>query len=147
MAIKIRKLKRTDLNALYRLGLEEWKGQRWLTRQFVKETMKPPGYDYVACDGKKVIGAILVEMFDRPKVWIFYFVVSKGYRGQGIGGQLLKMVEADCVKDFPLLFVDVGEDDIAGNNFYKKSGFKKQARIKDWFDIGEPGIIYSKRLV
>jgi ribosomal protein S18 acetylase RimI-like enzyme len=147
MSIKIRKLRKSDFKDLYGLGLEEWKGERWLTKQFLKETMKPPGYDYVACDGKKVVGGILVEVLDRPKMWIFFFVVGKKYRRQGVGSQLLKAVEKDCFKDFPLLFVDIGINDIEGSNFYKKHGFKKQAEIKDWFDLGEAGIIYSKKLI
>jgi ribosomal protein S18 acetylase RimI-like enzyme len=63
-----------------------------------------------------------------------------------VGKMLLNEVEKKCSKDFPLLFVDVGPNDVEANNFYKKNGFKKQALIKDWFGIGEKAIIYSKKL-
>lgn len=143
--IKIRRLKQSDLKSLYKLGLEEWRGERWLTKKFLKQTMRPPGYDFVALDDKNIIGVILVEILDKPKNWIFYFVVEKKYRNKGVGNMLLKTVEKRCLKDSPLLFVDVGVDDKEGNKFYKNHGFKKQAKIKDWFGIGESGIIYSKK--
>jgi hypothetical protein len=40
-----------------------------------------------------------------------------------------------------------GEEDVEAKNFYKKNGFTKQAKVNDWFDIGVPGLIYSKKLV
>lgn len=147
MEIEIRKLKEDDLDDLYRLGLEQFKGEFWFTKKFIKNTMRPPGVDFVACDKGKLVGVILAENLDKPKNWIFYFIVDKKYRRKGIGKMLLDAVQEKCSRDFPLLFVDVGVNDIEANNFYQKNGFLKQAQINDWFGIGEPGIIYSKKLI
>ena len=145
--IGIRKLKPEDIKQVYNLGLDQFRGEYWFSKSFIQNTAETPGYDFVACDGDKIIGAIMVEIMDRPKMWVFFFVVDKKYRRRGIGSKLLKAVEKKCSKDFPLLFVDTGPNDIEANSFYKKHGYEEKARIDDWFNIGEAGIIYSKRVI
>jgi GNAT superfamily N-acetyltransferase len=139
----IRKVCHKDLNSICRLGIQEFGDELWFTRQFLAETIKTPGYYYGAFDKGKLLGCILVRRFDRPKLWIFFMAVDKVARGKGIGSTLLKKVESKGCKSYPLLFVDVAP---IRCSFYEKRGFRKIASVRDWFGIGKPGAVYSKRI-
>ena len=142
--MRIRNFGIGDLNYVYILGQKEFNGELWFTKKFLKETAKTPGYCLVAVENRKIIGAIFVRKFDMPKLWIFFFVVDKNYRRQGIGSRLLKAVERKCSNDYPLMFVDIENRNIEAKKFYLKNGFTEQACIKDWFGIDKEGIILSK---
>ena len=142
----IKKICEKDIDSLYKIGLQEFKGELWFTKNFLKETINTSGYYYGSFENGKLLGGILVRRFDRPKLWIFFFAVDKGFRRQGIGSKLLGKIEKKCSKDYPLIFVDICEAFSDAKNFYLEHGFKRQAKIKDWFGINKEGSIYSKRL-
>lgn len=109
--------------------------------------MKRKGLYYGAFDKNKLVGTIFVDnSLDKPKAWIFFFVVLKEYRKQGIGNKLLKTVEKSLPKDYYKLFVDFEKSDKLAIKFYKKNGFRKAGKIKDWFGVGTYGLIYSKTI-
>jgi ribosomal protein S18 acetylase RimI-like enzyme len=147
MAMHIRTITQKDIDTLYTIGLQEFEGDYWFTRKFLKETLKTAGYHYGIFEGKRLVGAILVKNYDRPKMWIFLFVVDKRYRRQGIGSRLLRLAEKKCSKSYPLLFVDIEDTDTIAKKFYTKHGFKRQAKIKDWFGVNKEAVIYSKRVL
>lgn len=146
MVITIKRLVSKDISSLYKVGLQEFKGEYWYTKAFLKESFSAAKYSYGAFENNKLIGGIIVAKQDKPKLWIYFFVVDKNQRGKGIGGRLLKTVEQKSPKGFYLMVVDVGEKDKIANNFYQKYGFQKQARIKDWFGKNHNAFIYSKKL-
>lgn len=135
----IRKIADRDISPLYEIGLQEFKGELWFTKNFLKETLRTPGYHYGAFEKGRLIGGILVRRFDRPKLWIFFFAVDEGYRNRGIGSKLLKTVERKCSKNYPLIFVDICEAFSEAKDFYKEHGFKRRAKIRDWFGINQEG--------
>jgi len=143
----IKKISDEDIGNLYKIGLQEFKGESWFSKKFLRETIKTPGYYYGAFEKGRLVGGILARRFDRPKLWIFFFAINKKYRGRGIGGKLLGMIEKKCSRAYPLIFVDICEASSEAKKFYKKHGFKQQAKIKDWFGINQEGIIYSKQVI
>jgi len=140
----IKKIKGKDIDSLYKIGLEEFKGEFWFTKRFLKETIGNPGYHYGAFEKDKLIGGILVKRFDRPKLWIFFLAIDKNYRRKGIGTKLLKLIESKCSENYPLIFVDLCDKMVKAKNFYTKNGFKEQAKISNWFGVNKEGLIYSK---
>lgn len=145
--IKIKPIGKEFINSIYLLGKTEFGGDFWFTKKFVEETMNSPGFYFGAFHGKKLIGSILAKKFDRPKLWIFLFLVSEKWRRKGIGKKLLGAVERKCSKNFPLIFVDFNRGDKIARRFYLKNGFVKKGEIEDWFGIDETGLVYAKRLV
>ncbi len=143
----IKKISDKDINLIYKIGLQEFKEKFWFTKKFLKETLEIPGYYYGAFEKSKLVGAILVEKIERPKLWIYFLAVDKNYRGRGIGSKLLKKIEKHCSKHHPMIFVDTAPYPYKTNRFYLKNGFKKQAKIKDWFGINQEGVIYSKKVI
>ena len=140
----IKKLTKRNLNDLYKLGKPQFKGQEWYDMRFLKETIESEGYHYGVFEKSKMLGAIDVVFQDKPKVWIYFFVVDKNYRKRGIGSKLLEKVEKKLQKNFFLIFVDFEKNDYSAIRFYKKHRFKEQAKIKNWFGIRHDGLIYSK---
>ncbi|MFH1510314.1 MAG: N-acetyltransferase [Candidatus Woesearchaeota archaeon] len=146
-SVCLRVLTKKDVKAIYTLGLQSFRGEFWYTRKYLVETLLPPCYACGAFVGENLVGAIMVRPLDRPKFWIFFLAVDKTFRRHHIGDMLLRKSESKCTKDFPILFVDVGAEDLAAIKFYEKEGFKRLAKVKDWFGIGTTGYIYSKRVV
>lgn len=144
----IKKISLKDINALYELGLQQFKGEYWYTGKFLTDTMKIPGLFYGAFEGKKLIGGIQVRLYDKPKCWIYFFVVDKKHRQEGIGTKLLLAVEKNMPKGYFLILVDFGNTDITAKKFYVKNGFKKVATIPNWFGRGslDFGWLYAKKL-
>jgi len=143
----IKKISDENIDSIYKIGLQEFKEKIWFSKKFLKETMETPGYYYGAFEKNKLVGTILVKKLDRPKLWIYFLAVEENCRGRGIGSKLLKKIEKHCSKYYPMIFVDTEPHPRKTNEFYLKNGFKKIAKIKDWFGIGQGGVIYSKQVI
>lgn len=141
---EIRELKRSDLGEIYSLGKKEFYGEEWFSKKFLEDTFKRKTVSYVFENGGKIKGIIMVDILDKPKAWIFFFIVEKNLRRKGIGTLLLKEVEKKLPKKNYLLLVDFEKTDHSARKFYKKNGFREQAKIKAWFGIRHYGLIYEK---
>ncbi|MCS7134403.1 MAG: GNAT family N-acetyltransferase [Candidatus Pacearchaeota archaeon] len=141
----IKKIKERDAEKVYSLGVQAFEGELWLTRKFIKGAIKN-GICFGAFLDKKLLGAIIVKVLDKPKAWIYFFVVDKKYRRKKIGTILLKKAEKKLPKGYYLLCVDLENKDVSGKKFYIKNGFKESAKIKDWFGINKTGIIFTKKI-
>lgn len=142
----IKKLTSSDINKIYALGKKQFGEEFWFTRKYIKETFKNNGYYFGAYEKNKLIGAILVNRFDQPKLWIFFLEVTEEYRNLGIATKLLKKVEKSAPKNYSILFTDFEKNDKEALAFYKKHRFKKQAVIRDWYGKNAKGLIYTKYL-
>ena len=89
----------------------------------------------------------MIGLEDEPRAWIYFFCVTKKERRQGIGNRLLKKVENKLPKEYSVVFVDFESKDKSAEKFYEKNGFKKRAKIKDWFGLNHKGLIYEKKNV
>jgi ribosomal protein S18 acetylase RimI-like enzyme len=141
------KIKRVDghmLSSIYQLGKQEFHGEFWFTEKFLRDTKKRNGICLGAFENNKLIGTIFVDLLDRPKAWIFFFIVDKTQRKKGIGSSLLKEAEKRLPKNLYEMYVDFEKTDKEAIRFYKKHGFKQAGKIKNWFGKGTYGLIYSK---
>ena len=145
-SVIIKKINGKQTKQVYDLGKRAFPKETWLTREFVSETIHGSGVNLGAYENNKMVGTILVKNEDPPKSWIYYFVVDRVYRRQGIGTLLLKKAEKILGKKNWLMFVDLGDQDELAKRFYKRNKFSKVARIKNWFGRGIAGLIYSKEL-
>lgn len=144
--MKIRRLGIKDVNALYAIGLQQFRGEYWYTKKFVRDSILKPGFNFGAFEGKKLLGGILVQQEDKPKLWIYFFIVDKKRRREGIGRKLLQTVEKIRVRGFNILFVDFEPTDTLAKNFYIKNGFKKSAIIKHWFGHNSHALLLFKKI-
>ena len=82
--------------------------------------------------------------------WLGWFVVAKQYRGIDDGTvakDLLNKVEGE-LRNYEVSKLFVSTDDRNGRaiNFYIKHGFRFEARLRDYYHVGEDQIVLSKSL-
>ena len=144
--MEIKKITERHFNSLYELGKQEFQGEFWFTKEFIKTTFKRKSINLGAFENRKLIGEILVDIFDPSKAWIFFLLVDKSKRRKGIGSQLLRGVEKVLPENYYKIYVDFEKQDTLASRFYKNQGFSKSGKIKDWFGLGASGLIYSKTI-
>lgn len=144
--MKIKEINGRHIKSLYALGEQEFEGEFWFTERFLRDAIKRKGICFGAFNKGKLVGAIFVDINDRPKAWIFFFDVEESHRKRGIGSSLLKAVEKRLPKGYYKLYVDFEKKDKLAIKFYKEHGFSKAGKIKDWFGTGKDGLIYSKTI-
>jgi len=142
----IKRINAKYLKSLYKLGKEQFQGEFWFTKQFLKDAIKRKGLCYGAFDRKKLVGAIFVDINDKPKTWIYFFDVKKEYRHHGIGHKLIEKVEKKLSKGYYMMFVDFEEKDILAKKFYVHHGFRRVAKIRNWFGKNTFGVIYAREI-
>jgi ribosomal protein S18 acetylase RimI-like enzyme len=78
--------------------------------------------------------------------WIF---VHPGYQGRSIGTKLLSEVEK-AIRQMGgrLLLVDTSSTRryLPARRFYRKHGFRKAGKVKDFYNVGDSLFIYMKQL-
>lgn len=93
------------------------------------------------------IGYILAQLNNqRTKALITVLCVSKSYRRQGIGRQLLQAIKARVSKyDIPLIELSVDPQNINAKKLYLKSGFNIARHDPAYFGENNPRdiLIYS----
>ena len=144
--MKYKRLNGRYLRSLYKLGEQQFKGEYWFTKGFLRDTVRRRGIYLGAFEHKKLIGAIYIDLLDRPKAWIFFFDVEKAHRHKGVGSLLLERAERALPKGFDRLYVDFEKADKEAVRFYRNHGFKLAGRIEDWFGAGKKGLIYMKKI-
>jgi ribosomal protein S18 acetylase RimI-like enzyme len=82
--------------------------------------------------------------------WDLYWIaVRNEFRGQGIGKRLLADAE-NVVRDSGgrKLFIETssGETYLPTREFYIRSGYLEEARVRDFYRDGEDKLIYSQRI-
>lgn len=77
--------------------------------------------------GKTPIGYISYKI-ERGSAWLYKVAVSKKFRGHGVGGSLLKIMENDCelarVWSIEGKYYPEGASNEEVSSFYKKHGFE-----------------------
>ena len=142
----IKKFEKKDIYELYKIGLREFKGEEWFTKKFLLDCFKRDCLGFVALEKKKLIGGILIDLLDKPKAWVFFFVIKKDMRNKGLGSNLLKESIKNLPRGYYSLFTDFEKTDVSARKFYKKQGFREVAKIKSWFGLRHYGLIYEKIL-
>jgi ribosomal protein S18 acetylase RimI-like enzyme len=144
--MKIRKLIKKDLKPLYKFGFEEFGKEEWFSKKFLEDSFKRDCISFVAVENKKIIGSIMIDFLDKPKAWIFFMLVEKGFREKGVGSMLLKEAEGEIPRGYYSLLVDFEKTDKSARKFYKEHEFREVANIKNWFGRKHRGLIYEKVL-
>lgn len=106
----------------------------------------------VAKDEKKIIGTIQWLIKEDPNLGVVEFEevnVVFGYQKQGIGSQLITYAINSVKKYFiennlklRKIYLFVSETNLAAQNFYKKFGFKEEAKINNLFSELENELFY-----
>lgn len=80
---------------------------------------------------------------------LYWIIVDKDQQGRGVGGALLKHMESGILKSGSAMIVAETSGTAQYEHtreFYRRSGFVKEAAIKDFYRPGDDLNVYVKRL-
>jgi ribosomal protein S18 acetylase RimI-like enzyme len=80
---------------------------------------------------------------------LYWIVVDPAVQGKGFGKRLIEYVEGDIVKcGGRMLLIETSSQESYGATirFYEKAGYKRVARIKNFYRIGDDKLVFSKAL-
>ncbi|MEM3598514.1 MAG: GNAT family N-acetyltransferase, partial [Candidatus Hadarchaeum sp.] len=125
--------------------LKEWTkgwGKEW-SREIISAYSRQQGEAYLAQDGGKIVGTILLRKEVRALV-IYFLVVKKEERLKNIGSSLVKFAEGIARREKRILRVDVAREFEGNTRFYLKLGFKKCGRVRNFYQQGDEQIFLYK---
>lgn len=113
-----------------------------MSKEGLKKIISESGFLYLAEDSSKPVGFLL--FFDKPSGGVSFanwFTVNKEYQGKGIGSDLLKLWEDDCLKKGVHALM-LGTEDY-NLDFYKKRGFIFMGKMPHGYFGAEDNYMYK----
>ena len=80
---------------------------------------------------------------------LYWIAVDPAAQGKGFGRRLTEYVEGDVVRrGGRMLLIETSSQEAYGTTirFYRKAGYKRVARIKNFYRIGDDKLVFSKEL-
>ena len=80
---------------------------------------------------------------------LYWIVTDPAVQGKGFGRRLLEYVEKDIVRrGGRMLLIETSSQESYGTTirFYKRNGYERVARIKDFYRIGDDKLVFLKEL-
>lgn len=80
---------------------------------------------------------------------LYWIVVAKQFQGMGLGGELLRLAEASAVRlGAARMYIETSGKDLykPTQGFYVRAGYTVEARLTDFYDVGDDKIIYGRKL-
>lgn len=103
--------------------------------------------DYILIKDKEIIG---FSGFNKEETettdiyWLNWTAIKKGYENQNLGSFLIKQIITEIKnRGGRKLYVNTSSKNLKGIKFYENLGFEEEARMKDYYKIGDDSIIFS----
>jgi ribosomal protein S18 acetylase RimI-like enzyme len=105
---------------------------------------------WIAEKAGEMVGFAIVEWTQEPggsTAYIQTIEVAPEYRGQGIGGELLRRIEDSArAADALMIGLHVDEENTDAIRIYQAHGYLHQGRQEDYYGLGRTALIYGKPL-
>ncbi len=96
---------------------------------------------------EKPSGIIVGEIEEEGRLWIELLAVDESQRRSGIATALIeKLAQYGLGKQLRAIFVDLDDDNLEAEDFYKSIGFKKAGKIIEYYYDYSDATILIKRL-
>ena len=122
----------------------------WSEEDFVQHIVRATDRICARFDDKALIGFSLCRVaVDQAE--ILTILVRPDYQGQGLGAELLRQAEQDCIaQGADIIFLDVAVDNPAAISLYKKSGYTAYAKRPGYYRRAQGrvgAILFQKKLI
>ena len=109
------------------------------------------GHSWVVCDDGGVVGVgyFAPEQYAYGVYNLYFIAVYPKYQGKGYGSTIINHVENTLTKkgDRLLLVETSGLPEFElTRKFYRKQGYEEEARIRDYYKLGDDKSIFRKAL-
>ena len=111
------------------------------------KTLKVPfRKTYAARAGNRIAGLVTITMYGTFKGYIQSLFVADGFRGGGIGAELMDYAEKLIFSSSPNVFLCVSSFNKDAIRFYKRLGYKKTGLLKDFVVKGSDELLMRKTI-
>jgi ribosomal-protein-alanine N-acetyltransferase len=136
----------TAIASISRLHVEYGLRWRWTPPRVRKQIDDPDTMTLVASLDGKIAGFGIMHFGDL-RAHLVLFAVEPRYRRTGIGGALLKWLEATCVTaGIQDIRLEVRAGNQQAQRFYRNRGFATIGRIAGYYERREAAVIMERRL-
>lgn len=99
---------------------------------------------YAALDRGEIAGLVAIAMYGTFKGYIQALFVTEGFRGKGLGGELMGFAEEKIFSRSPNAFLCVSSFNGGALRFYRRLGYKKAGLLKDFVKEGSDELLLRK---
>lgn len=132
--------------ALSRLHVEHGLRWRWTPTRVRKQIDDPDTMALIASMRGRIAGFAIMHFGDL-RAHLVLLAVEPRYRKSGIGGALLKWLEASCVTaGIQDIRLEVRAGNQLAQKFYRNRGFMIKGRIPGYYDRREAAVIMERKL-
>ena len=143
--LTIKEIDHNDIELCYELDSDTiclWTKKQWQS-EFNKIGVKVVGVLFQ----KKIIGIYAVQTI-IDEVQINYFSIKQKFRRKGYGSYLMTYLVKDCERlNIKKLILEVSENNLIAEVFYRKFNFFTVGRRKNYYKDGTDAILKEKKIV
>ena len=143
--LTIKEIDHNDIELCYELDSDTiclWTKKQWQS-EFNKIGVKVVGVLF----HKKIIGIYAVQTI-IDEVQINYFSIKQKFRRKGYGSYLMTYLVKDCERlNIKKLILEVSENNLIAEVFYRKFNFFTVGRRKNYYKDGADAILKEKKIV
>jgi ribosomal-protein-alanine N-acetyltransferase len=125
---------------------EPWITLRRTYHGSLKMIKDPSREVYVALQGEKVVGFIILVMAGIFRGYIQTVGVMPGWRDRGIGTQLIEFAEDRIFREAPNVFLCVSSFNERAQVLYRRLGYHVVGQIEDFIVPGHSEILLRKTI-
>ena len=92
----------------------------------------------------RIAGLVTITMYGTFKGYIQSLFVAEGFRGEGLGEELMAFAEKKVFSRSPNIFLCVSSFNKGALRFYRRRGYKKAGLLKDFVRKGSDELLMRK---
>lgn len=101
---------------------------------------------YLAKVSGERAGFLVISMQGAFVGYVQLVGVAPAFRGQGVGGSLIRFAEQRIFRETPNVFICVSDFNEAAQGFYAKLGYERVGELKDFIVAGRSEILLRKTI-
>ncbi len=99
---------------------------------------------YITKTGGRISGLVTITMYGTFKGYIQSLFVADGFRGGGLGEELMRFAEKKIFAGSPNVFLCVSSFNAGAIKFYRRLGYAKAGLLKDFVIKGSDEVLMRK---
>jgi ribosomal protein S18 acetylase RimI-like enzyme len=123
---------------------DPWLRLGFTAAQCLKTIDTPFRETYAARDGRALAGLVVITLYGTFNGYIQALFVAPGFRGRGLGEELLAFAEKRIRRVSPNVFLCVSSFNKGAIRFYKRLGYRKAGLLRDFVVKGADEVLMRK---
>ena len=125
---------------------DPWHKLGLTSRHCLKAFKVPYRETLLAVAGPELAGLVTITMYGTFRGYIQSLFVAPGFRGTGVGAELLGRAEKKIFKKAPNVFLCVSSFNKGAQRFYRRQGYARIGALKDFVVRGQDEVLMRKTI-